>query len=94
MFLEMAACNIWLGVEVGESQPEGCLVVIGVPGKGLGKRQNIHSTKKTNKKHCTFEATKDSRYPGDEKINVDVDHIDNEPLHTESTPILNEEIHD
>ncbi|MBW0470615.1 hypothetical protein O181_010330 [Austropuccinia psidii MF-1] len=27
-------------------------------------------------------------------INVDVDHIDNEPPHTESTPILNEAIHD
>ncbi|MBW0522139.1 hypothetical protein O181_061854 [Austropuccinia psidii MF-1] len=27
-------------------------------------------------------------------INVDVDYIDNEPLHTESHPILNETIHD
>ncbi|MBW0521306.1 hypothetical protein O181_061021 [Austropuccinia psidii MF-1] len=27
-------------------------------------------------------------------INVEVDHIDNEPLHTESPPILNETIHD
>ncbi|MBW0513233.1 hypothetical protein O181_052948 [Austropuccinia psidii MF-1] len=27
-------------------------------------------------------------------INVDVDHIDNEPLHTERLPILNESIHD
>ncbi|MBW0512014.1 hypothetical protein O181_051729 [Austropuccinia psidii MF-1] len=27
-------------------------------------------------------------------INVDVDHIDNEPLHTERPPILNEAIHD
>ncbi|MBW0474119.1 hypothetical protein O181_013834 [Austropuccinia psidii MF-1] len=31
---------------------------------------------------------------GDEMINVDVDHIDNEPPHTESPPILNEGIHD
>ncbi|MBW0591500.1 hypothetical protein O181_131215 [Austropuccinia psidii MF-1] len=27
-------------------------------------------------------------------INVEVDHIDNEPLHMESFPILNETIHD
>ncbi|MBW0552031.1 hypothetical protein O181_091746 [Austropuccinia psidii MF-1] len=81
-------------VEVGESLPEGSQVVIGFPGKGLGKRPNIHATKKTNKKHCTFEAAKDSRDQGDEMINVEVGHIDNQPLHTESPPILNETIHD
>ncbi|MBW0579223.1 hypothetical protein O181_118938 [Austropuccinia psidii MF-1] len=42
-------------VEVGESR-----VVIGDPGKGLGKRPNINATKKTNNKCCTFEAEKDS----------------------------------
>ncbi|MBW0527727.1 hypothetical protein O181_067442 [Austropuccinia psidii MF-1] len=81
-------------VEVGESLPEGSRVVIGFPGKGLGKRPNIHATKKTNKKRRTFEAAKDSRDQGDEMINVEVDHIDNEPPHTESFPILNETIHD
>ncbi|MBW0492677.1 hypothetical protein O181_032392 [Austropuccinia psidii MF-1] len=90
----MAAYNIWSGVEVGESLPEGSQVVIGFPGKGLGKRPNIHATKKTNKKRRTFEATKDSRDQGDEMINVEVGHIDNKPLHNESTPILNETIHD
>ncbi|MBW0498636.1 hypothetical protein O181_038351 [Austropuccinia psidii MF-1] len=69
-------------VEVGESLPEGSQVVIGVPGKGLGKRPNIHGTKKTNKKCRTFEATKDSRDQGDEMINVEGDHIDHEPPHT------------
>ncbi|MBW0468604.1 hypothetical protein O181_008319 [Austropuccinia psidii MF-1] len=49
--------------------------------------------KKPNKKCCTFEAAKDSRDQGDEMINFDVDHIDNEPPHTESPPILNEAIH-
>ncbi|MBW0510576.1 hypothetical protein O181_050291 [Austropuccinia psidii MF-1] len=62
--------------------------------KGLGKRPNIHATKKTNKKRRTFEAAKDSWDQGDEMINVEVGHIDNEPLHTESPPILNETIHD
>ncbi|MBW0566715.1 hypothetical protein O181_106430 [Austropuccinia psidii MF-1] len=51
--------------------------------KGLGKRPNIHATKKTNKKRHTFEAAKDSWDQGDEMINVEVDHIDNEPPHTE-----------
>ncbi|MBW0515674.1 hypothetical protein O181_055389 [Austropuccinia psidii MF-1] len=37
-------------VEVGESLPEGSQVVIGVPGKGLGKRPNINATKKPTKK--------------------------------------------
>ncbi|MBW0476602.1 hypothetical protein O181_016317 [Austropuccinia psidii MF-1] len=82
----MAAYSIWAGVEVGESLPEGSQVVIGVPGKGLGKRPNINATKKPNKKHCTFEATKDARDQGDDMINVEVDHIDNEPPHTESPP--------
>ncbi|MBW0489263.1 hypothetical protein O181_028978 [Austropuccinia psidii MF-1] len=54
--------------------------------KGLGKRPNINATKKTNKKHHTFEATKDPWDHGDDMINVEVDHIDNEPLHTESPP--------
>ncbi|MBW0509927.1 hypothetical protein O181_049642 [Austropuccinia psidii MF-1] len=81
-------------VEVGESLPEGSQVVIGVPGKGLGKRPNINATKKTNKKHHTFEARKYSRDQGDDMINVEVNHIDNEPLLTESPPILNETIHD
>ncbi|MBW0561616.1 hypothetical protein O181_101331 [Austropuccinia psidii MF-1] len=92
--LKIASYNIWIGVEVGESLPEGSQVVIGVPGKELGKRPNIHATKKTNKECRTFEATKDSWDQGDEMINVDVDHIDNEPLRNESLPILNEEIHD
>ncbi|MBW0530304.1 hypothetical protein O181_070019 [Austropuccinia psidii MF-1] len=90
----MAAYNTWAGVEVGEFLPEGSRVVIGFPGKGLGKRSNIHATEKTNKKHHTFEATKDSRDQGDEMINVEVGHIDNQPTHTESPPILNETIHD
>ncbi|MBW0578656.1 hypothetical protein O181_118371 [Austropuccinia psidii MF-1] len=81
-------------VEVGESLPEGSRVVIGFPGKGLGKRPNIHATKKNNKKCRTFEAAKDSRDQGDEMINVEVGHIDNQPPHTESPPILNETIHD
>ncbi|MBW0561326.1 hypothetical protein O181_101041 [Austropuccinia psidii MF-1] len=78
----MAAYNIWAGVEVGEYLPEESQVVIGVPGKGLGKRQNLNF----NKKPHTFEATKDSRDQGDDMINVEVDHIDNEPPHTESPP--------
>ncbi|MBW0525117.1 hypothetical protein O181_064832 [Austropuccinia psidii MF-1] len=82
----MAAYNIWAGVEVEESLPEGSRVVIGVPGKGLGKRPKKNATKKTNKKGCTFEATNDSWDQGDDMINVEVDHIDNEPLHTESPP--------
>ncbi|MBW0593436.1 hypothetical protein O181_133151 [Austropuccinia psidii MF-1] len=86
----MAAYNIWAGVEVGESLPEGSGVVIEVPGKGLGKKPNINCTKKTNRKRHTFEA----RDQGDNMINVEVDHIYNEPPHTESPPILNETIHD
>ncbi|MBW0475554.1 hypothetical protein O181_015269 [Austropuccinia psidii MF-1] len=82
--LKMAAYNIWAGKGVGESLPEGSLVVIRVPAKGLGKRPNINSTKKTNKKCCTFEAANVSLDQGDEMINVEVEHIDNEPLHTES----------
>ncbi|MBW0488747.1 hypothetical protein O181_028462 [Austropuccinia psidii MF-1] len=62
--------------------------------KGLGKRPNINATKKTNKKCHTFEAAKDSRNQGAEMINVEVGHIDNQPLHTESPTILNETIHD
>ncbi|MBW0471099.1 hypothetical protein O181_010814 [Austropuccinia psidii MF-1] len=81
-------------VKVGESLPEGSRVVIGVPGKGLGKRRNLHATKKTNKKCCTFEVAKVSWDQGDDMINVEVDHIDNEPPHTESPLILNETIHD
>ncbi|MBW0473493.1 hypothetical protein O181_013208 [Austropuccinia psidii MF-1] len=74
------------GVEVGEYLPEASQVVIGVPGKGLGKRPNINATKHTNKKHCTFEAAKDAQDQGDDIINVEVDYIDNEPPHTESPP--------
>ncbi|MBW0541812.1 hypothetical protein O181_081527 [Austropuccinia psidii MF-1] len=81
-------------VEVGESLPEGSQVVIGVSGKGLGKRPNINATKNTNKKRRTFEAAKDAWDQGDEMINVEVDHIDTEPPHNESPPILNEKIHD
>ncbi|MBW0552232.1 hypothetical protein O181_091947 [Austropuccinia psidii MF-1] len=77
---------MWTGMEVGESPPEGSQVVIGVPGKGLGKRPHINVTNKTHKKHCTFEAAKDYLDQGDDMINVEVDHIDNEPLHTESPP--------
>ncbi|MBW0509701.1 hypothetical protein O181_049416 [Austropuccinia psidii MF-1] len=80
-------------VEVGESLPEGSRVVIGVPGKGLGKRPNINATKKTNKKRRTFEAAKDAWDQGDDMINVEVDYMDNEPPHTESPPIINERIH-
>ncbi|MBW0534280.1 hypothetical protein O181_073995 [Austropuccinia psidii MF-1] len=86
----MASYNIWAGVEVGESLPEGFQVVIGFPCKGLGKRPNIHAIKKS----LTFEDTKYSWEKGDEMINVEVGHIDNQPLHTESPPILNETIHD
>ncbi|MBW0491256.1 hypothetical protein O181_030971 [Austropuccinia psidii MF-1] len=75
-----------------ESLSEGSQVVIGVPGKGLEKRQNINSTKKTNKKCHTFEDSKDGPNQGDEMINDEVDHIDNEPPHTKSPPILNETI--
>ncbi|MBW0525990.1 hypothetical protein O181_065705 [Austropuccinia psidii MF-1] len=84
--LKMGAYNIWIGVEGGESLPEGSQVVIGVPGKGLGKRPNINATKKTNKKWLTFEAAKDSWDQGDDMINVEVDHIDNETPHTKSPP--------
>ncbi|MBW0517628.1 hypothetical protein O181_057343 [Austropuccinia psidii MF-1] len=73
-------------VEVGESQPKGSRVVIGVPGKGLGKRPNIHATKKTNERRHTFEAANDSQDQGDEMINVEVGHIYNHPPHTESPP--------
>ncbi|MBW0522873.1 hypothetical protein O181_062588 [Austropuccinia psidii MF-1] len=82
------------GVEGGESLPEGSRVLIRFPGKGLGKRPNIHATKITNKKRCTFEAAKDSQDQGDEMINVQLDHIDNEPSHTEGFGILNEPIQD
>ncbi|MBW0513026.1 hypothetical protein O181_052741 [Austropuccinia psidii MF-1] len=82
----MASYNIWEGLEVGESLPEGSRVVIRFPGKGLGKRPNNHATKKTNKKPRTFEAAKDSWDQGNEMINVEVGHIDNQPPHTESPP--------
>ncbi|MBW0496846.1 hypothetical protein O181_036561 [Austropuccinia psidii MF-1] len=84
--LKLAAHNIWAGVEVGESLPEGSQVIIGVPGKSLGRIQNINATKKTNKKCHIFEATKDFQDQGDYMMNVEVDHIDNEPLHPESSP--------
>ncbi|MBW0498450.1 hypothetical protein O181_038165 [Austropuccinia psidii MF-1] len=82
----MAAYNIWECLEVAQSPPEESEVVIGVPGKGLGKRPNINATKKTNNKRGNFEATKDSRDQGDGMINVEVDYIYNEPLHTQSPP--------
>ncbi|MBW0492869.1 hypothetical protein O181_032584 [Austropuccinia psidii MF-1] len=82
----MAAYNIWAGLEVGESIPEGSQVVIEVPGKGLGKNPNINATKKTKEKCSTFEASNHSCNQCDEMINVEVNHIDNEPLHTESPP--------
>ncbi|MBW0579045.1 hypothetical protein O181_118760 [Austropuccinia psidii MF-1] len=50
--------------------------------------------KKTNKKRRTFEAANNSRDQGHEIINVEGDHIDNQPPHTEPPPILNETIHD
>ncbi|MBW0538210.1 hypothetical protein O181_077925 [Austropuccinia psidii MF-1] len=81
-------------VGVGESILEGSQVEIGVLGKGLGKRPNINATKITNKKRCTFEAAKDAQDQGDDMINVEVGHIDNEPWNTESPPKLNETIHD
>ncbi|MBW0490512.1 hypothetical protein O181_030227 [Austropuccinia psidii MF-1] len=89
----MNACNRWEGVDVGESLPEGSQVVSGILGKGLGKRPNINSTKKKNKKHYTFEAANNSQDQCDEMINVEVDHIDNEPPHLKA-PVLNETIHD
>ncbi|MBW0525441.1 hypothetical protein O181_065156 [Austropuccinia psidii MF-1] len=67
-------------VEVGESLPEGSLVVIGALGKGLGKRPDINATKKPTKNAIPL---KPQKIP---MINVEVDHIDNEPLHTESLP--------
>ncbi|MBW0529129.1 hypothetical protein O181_068844 [Austropuccinia psidii MF-1] len=82
----MTSYNIWAGVEVTESPPEGAQVVIGAPGKGSGKRPNINATKKTNRKCHTFEATKYSCDQGDDMINVEVDHIDNETLHTKDPP--------
>ncbi|MBW0564468.1 hypothetical protein O181_104183 [Austropuccinia psidii MF-1] len=82
----MAAYSIWAGVEVGESVPEGSQVVIEVQGKQLGKRPIVNATKSTNKKCRTFEAAKDAWDQGDDMINVEVDHIDNEPPHTESPP--------
>ncbi|MBW0480066.1 hypothetical protein O181_019781 [Austropuccinia psidii MF-1] len=60
----------------------------------IRKKTKYTRHKKSNKKCHTFEAAKDSRDQGDEMINVDVDHIDNEPPHTESPPKLNEAIHD
>ncbi|MBW0556304.1 hypothetical protein O181_096019 [Austropuccinia psidii MF-1] len=81
-------------VEVGESLPEGSQVVIGVPGEGLEKRPNVNAIKKNNKRHCTFEASKDSWDQGDDIINVEVDHNDNKHPHTETPPVLNETIYD
>ncbi|MBW0481792.1 hypothetical protein O181_021507 [Austropuccinia psidii MF-1] len=78
-----------------QKHQNGCLQYMGrCGGKGLGKRPNIHATKKTDKKNHTFEAEKDSRDQGDEMINVEVGHINNQSPHTESPPILNETIHD
>ncbi|MBW0520101.1 hypothetical protein O181_059816 [Austropuccinia psidii MF-1] len=90
----ISAYNIWLGVQVGESLPEGSQVIIGVPGKGLGKIPNANATKKNNKRHHTFEATKDSWDQGEDIINVEVYHNDNELLYTVTPPVLNETIHD
>ncbi|MBW0488490.1 hypothetical protein O181_028205 [Austropuccinia psidii MF-1] len=81
-------------VEVGESEPEGSQVVIGVPGKGIGKRPNINSTKQTNRKCGTFKAAKDFQDKGDDMINFEVDHIDNEPLHTEIPLKMKETVYD
>ncbi|MBW0512615.1 hypothetical protein O181_052330 [Austropuccinia psidii MF-1] len=58
--------------------------------KGLGKRPNINSTKKPNKKCRTFEATKDSWDQGNEIINLEVRNNDNEPPQAE-TPCLTSE---
>ncbi|MBW0497212.1 hypothetical protein O181_036927 [Austropuccinia psidii MF-1] len=41
-----------------------------------------------------FEGAKYSRDQGDEVINVEVGHIDNQPLHTESQRVLNQTIQD
>ncbi|MBW0485982.1 hypothetical protein O181_025697 [Austropuccinia psidii MF-1] len=62
------------------------LLKINLNCKGLGKRPNINVTKKANRKCCSFEAEKDSQDQGDDMMNVEVDHIDNEPPHTESPP--------
>ncbi|MBW0526899.1 hypothetical protein O181_066614 [Austropuccinia psidii MF-1] len=51
----------------------------------MRKRPNINA----NKKHHTFKAAKDAQDQGDDMINVELDHIDNEPMHNE-TPPLNE----
>ncbi|MBW0486315.1 hypothetical protein O181_026030 [Austropuccinia psidii MF-1] len=48
--------------EVGVSLPEGSQVVIGVPGKGLGKRPNINATKKTPTKNAV--PLKPQKMPG------------------------------
>ncbi|MBW0469259.1 hypothetical protein O181_008974 [Austropuccinia psidii MF-1] len=82
-----------LGIEVEslahESNPDPPVLP-----QRIRKRPNINATKKTNKNHSTFEGAKDAWDQGDDMINVEVDHIDNEHSHTESTPILNETIHD
>ncbi|MBW0489767.1 hypothetical protein O181_029482 [Austropuccinia psidii MF-1] len=50
--------------------------------------------RKPTKNICTFEAANDSQAQGDDMINAEVNHVDNEPPNTESPPILNETIHD
>ncbi|MBW0468898.1 hypothetical protein O181_008613 [Austropuccinia psidii MF-1] len=75
-----------------QKHQNGCLQYMGR--QRIRKRPNIHATKKTNKKCRTFEAAKDSLDQGDEMINVKVGHIDNQPPHTESPPILKETLHD
>ncbi|MBW0469883.1 hypothetical protein O181_009598 [Austropuccinia psidii MF-1] len=71
-------------VEGGESLTEGSQVVI-----NWSSRQNFRKKTKSKchqKEQQKTEAAKNSQDQGDFIINVEVNHNDNEPLHTE-TPI-------
>ncbi|MBW0525096.1 hypothetical protein O181_064811 [Austropuccinia psidii MF-1] len=70
----------YVGQKIAEAMS---LLKLDLNRKGLGKRPNIPSTKKTNKKCCTFAAAKYSQDQGDEIINVEVGHSDNQPPHTQ-----------
>ncbi|MBW0577377.1 hypothetical protein O181_117092 [Austropuccinia psidii MF-1] len=75
-----------------QKRQNGCLQYMGR--QRIRKKTKYTCHQKTNKKHCTFEAAKDSGDLGDEMLNFEVGHIDHQPLHTESPPILNKTIHD
>ncbi|MBW0579851.1 hypothetical protein O181_119566 [Austropuccinia psidii MF-1] len=56
-------------------------------GNWIFRKRIRKKTKYTcHQKHHTFEATKDSWDQGDEMINVEAGHIDNQPPHTEIPP--------